>query len=104
MASPHVLETKVASPEGVLFEGATVAVSGQNHSGPFAILPGHANFVSIIHDKIVLHTSKSEAQEITIKNGVLACRNNKVDVYVGITNFSEEVLHQNSSRPRRGQS
>lgn len=84
MAAPLFLETRVLTPEGFLFEGQTLAVSGTNNTGKFAILPGHANFVSIVYDTLLLHTSKHEAQEIMVNNGVLACSNNKVDIYVGI--------------------
>lgn len=85
MAPPPLLETRVLTPDGFLFQGQTLAVSGINNTGKFSILPGHANFVSIVHGTLLLHTSKQEAQEITIEQGVLACSNNKIDVYVGIT-------------------
>lgn len=79
------LRTRVITPEGVLFDGQTIAVSGRNDTGPFSILPGHANFISITYETLILHTGRRAAQEITIQRGVLFCRENQVDVYVGIS-------------------
>ena len=82
MAVPK-LNVRVLTPTGVLYEGEVLAVSGTNATGPFAILPQHAQFISLITGPILLHEQQREAKEITLEQGVLACQDNKVEVYAG---------------------
>lgn len=82
MPTPQ-LKVRVLTPEGVLYDGAVLAVSGVNETGPFAILPQHANFISIITGFVRLHEGRQHAQEIKVERAVLTCRNNEVEVYTG---------------------
>lgn len=44
------LKVRIVSPKKVLFEDKVLSVSSKNAVGKFDILPGHANFVSIIEN------------------------------------------------------
>lgn len=78
------LEVVVRNREGVVFSGNVFAVSSVNDVGPFDILSGHANFICTIKDKIVIHKTKHEKQEIVVESGILRVKDNKIEAYLGI--------------------
>jgi F0F1-type ATP synthase epsilon subunit len=84
MAKHPYMEVAVMAPEGVLFDGKAIALSAINETGKFDILPEHANFISMIKEKLMLRPDKKHVQEIKLDQGVLMCRNNKVNVFIGL--------------------
>lgn len=78
------LSVTVRDREGALFQGEAEAVSSFNETGPFDVLPLHANFISLIRNSITLIIPNSAPKEIALNSGVLKVRENKVEVYVGI--------------------
>ena len=72
----------VRNKDKVLFSGNAYAVSAVNDKGPFDILGQHENFITLIQDKITIHTTPTETQEIQIENGIVRVFKNKVYVYV----------------------
>lgn len=75
---------EVISPESTIFKGGVKAVSSINETGPFDLLPFHANFVTVIKQRLVIEPSRGRSQEIKVSRGVLYCYNNNVTVYLGI--------------------
>lgn len=69
---------------GVVFEGNVFAVSSINKIGPFDILAKHANFVTEIQEKLVIHKDKKNIKEIILDSGLLSARSNLVEVFLGI--------------------
>ncbi len=84
MADYPQMDVSVVAPEGVLFEGRAVALSAVNDAGKFDILPEHANFISLIKDNLMIRPDKRHVKEVKLDRGVLMCRNNKVNVFVGL--------------------
>ena len=84
MADHHYIEVALVAPEGVVLKGKFMALSAINDGGQFDILPQHANLISKIKEKIWLRVDRTHVQEITLNHGILMCRNNKVDVFVGL--------------------
>lgn len=78
------LTVKIITPETVLYEGSAEAVATKNIEGPLSILPEHANFISIIDEIILLRRPDGRQQEIKVEQGVLYCRENNVEIYIGI--------------------
>ena len=72
------------APFHVYYEGPALVVSAVNEVGPFDILPGHADFFSILDPCEV--TIETEAEPITfgITNGIAAVRNDEVMLFVNI--------------------
>lgn len=75
----------IVSPDERIWEGGAVSLSSKNSTGPFDILPGHANFVTIIkNEPIIVRTLDEGRKEFTYKNAVIAINNNSVSIYSDI--------------------
>lgn len=81
------LFVSIKSPEGVVFEGNVIALSSYNDNGPFDILPMHANFISIVKNKIIIYENKKTVKEFKLDNAILKASNNNVKVFLGIENL-----------------
>jgi F0F1-type ATP synthase epsilon subunit len=79
-----LLEIIVRNREAVVFEGEAVSLTSYNPRGQFDILPAHANFISLLSDRIVIRLPSGEARDIDVHNGVVRVVRNKVQVLLGI--------------------
>ena len=82
MFENSVLTVIVRNKDKVLYNGQAYAVSAINDKGPFDILAQHENFISLIRDKVIIHTDAKEKQEIQIENGILRVSKNKIYIHV----------------------
>ena len=78
------LELTVRDRTRVIFNGPIKSLSSVNETGPFDILQSHANFISIIKDKLTIRVEGKKEEEMKIDQGVLKVKGNKVTVYLGI--------------------
>lgn len=78
---PLVVRTR----QKVLFQGEVTAISSTNTRGNFDVLPGHANFITLIKKTITFSPANGEKQQIDIDNGVLRIFNNAASIYIGVT-------------------
>lgn len=76
------LRVTIRNKDKVLFQGDVSALSSINDTGKFDILPQHENFISLIKEKLIVHPTLKENNEIQIENGVLRAFENKVNIYV----------------------
>lgn len=79
----------IRTPEEIVFQGETTALSSVNDQGPFDILSAHENFISIIKEKVIVHLLDGKTKEFPIKSGVLKTETNKVYIFLGISNLTE---------------
>lgn len=65
------------------FEEKVEAVSSKNRLGDFDILPGHANFISLIFERLILQLPE---KKITyhFDRGVLQVSENRVRIFLGL--------------------
>ncbi len=78
------LYVKIHSPFEVFFEGKAFSISAVNKLGPFDILPGHANFITILESEpIKLHT-KQEERFISIDGGIMWVYGGNVKVFANL--------------------
>jgi F0F1-type ATP synthase epsilon subunit len=82
MLEASILTVTVRNKDQVLYSGQAYAVSSINDKGPFDVLAEHESFISLIKDKVTIHTTPNEKQEIQIENGILRVYKDKVYVYV----------------------
>lgn len=80
----QALHLTIIDAEKKVYDGDIKAFSSKNDSGPFDILPFHANFISIIHENIVIHEASKNKKEIPIKTAVLKALENNLTVFLGI--------------------
>lgn len=81
-----VLTVIARAPFHVYYEGEALAVSATNSVGPFDILPGHADFFSILDPgNVAIQTDPStEPMTFEITNGIVAVRNDEVMLFINI--------------------
>lgn len=80
----EMLHVTARAPFHIYYEGAALSLSAKNKIGSFDILPGHADFFSMLVAGTV--TIQTEAEEITfdIFSGMLTVRANEVMVFVNM--------------------
>ena len=73
------------APFKVYYEGDATAVSGQNRVGPFDILPGHADFFSVMSPgEIIIENGDKEPVAFEINNGIVTTRDNQVMMFLNM--------------------
>lgn len=86
MKQADTTELKVIAraPFQIYYEGIAKAVSGSNEVGDFDILPGHADFFSILSPGEISIETGNEPVTFDISNGLVAVRNNEVMLFVNM--------------------
>ncbi len=77
------LEVNIVSADDNVFDGTVRMLTSKNDDGEFDILPLHTNFITLIKEKIILHKTTKDKQDIPITNGVLKVVENRVDIILG---------------------
>ncbi len=78
-----ILEVRILDPVNVIYQGLANSVSSTNAMGPFDILPFHSNFITLIADKLSLIDNKGEFHAFPIQKGVLVCKKNRIQIFLG---------------------
>lgn len=88
MSKPNLTEklnVVARSPFELYFEGEANALSASNRIGAFDILPGHADFFSMLEPgDITITPTNSEPIKISAKNGILTVRDNQAFLFVNM--------------------
>lgn len=79
----------IKSREGIVYNGRALSLTSFNKKGRFDILPTHANFISLIQNKISFKTPDGNVKEIAITNALIRVRHDNVEVYLGIEAFDK---------------
>lgn len=77
----HVI---VHGPEAVLWEGEAASITAENTKGVFDILPGHANFISIVSEKPILIRGGGEDRTFQFASSILSVKNGAVSIYSNV--------------------
>lgn len=82
----EVVELSVIAraPFHVYYEGPAACVSAENKVGKFDILPGHADFFSILEPGDIDIETDTEPVRFTVTNGIIAVRDNEVMLFVNM--------------------
>ena len=72
------------APFQIFYEGPAQAVSGANEVGEFDILPGHADFFSILTPGEISIETDADPVNIKINNGIVAVRDNEVMLFLNM--------------------
>jgi F0F1-type ATP synthase epsilon subunit len=78
------LTVNARAPFHVYYTGEAQMVSGLNPVGKFDILPGHADFFSVMSPGEVIIETGSEPISFNISNGIVAVRDDEVMLFVNI--------------------
>lgn len=79
------LNVVARSPFELYYEGDAVSLSAQNRIGAFDILPGHADFFSMLEPgEVTIQTTGKAPVIIDAKNGILTVRDNQAYLFVNM--------------------
>lgn len=84
---PLILQ--VRNREGVVFQGKVKNLTSINDDGEFDVLSYHANFISLINEKLVLRLLDNTNRIIKFSRGVMRVLENNVDVFLGVKEESK---------------
>lgn len=82
---------RVASREGLVFEGEVESISSYNEEGKFDVLAQHANFISLIKRGLELRDDEG-FKKIDFDNALLRVKKSLVEVYVGVEGMAPTQL------------
>ncbi len=71
-------------PFDIYYEGAAKAVSASNAVGQFDILPGHADFFSVLDPGEITVTTSNKPVTFNANNGIITVRDNEVMLFINI--------------------
>jgi len=79
------LNVVARSPFELYYEGEAIALSASNRVGAFDVLPGHADFFSMLEPgEIIIQDEGKDPVKIDAKNGILTVRNNQAFLFVNM--------------------
>lgn len=78
-----MLSVQIRDREGIKFKGQAGVVSSVNVAGPFDILPGHVNFISLIRKRVSVTEAGGKKTEFNLETGVIQVLKDKINVYLG---------------------
>jgi len=87
--SRETLKVTVRDRRKILFDGNVQSLSSINSVGEFDVLPEHANFISLIKDKVFINKDSPNEKVFEIDAGLVNVDEAGVNVYVGIGKSAE---------------
>ena len=80
----HTMQAKVYSPFKTYYEGETFSVSAENKTGPFDILPGHHNFITLLQPCTLVLRKHNGDENIQISGGIMHVKADELTVFLDI--------------------
>lgn len=81
-AEPATLRVVARAPFKIYYEGLAQVVSAANKVGKFDILPGHADFFSMLTPGPVIIETDDKPVNFDITNGIITVRDDEVLLFV----------------------
>lgn len=78
------LKVKLYSPYKVYFDDVADSVSAVNRTGPFDILPGHHNFLTLLEKCEVVVRQKGQELKFKIARGVMHVKKNSATIFLDV--------------------
>jgi F0F1-type ATP synthase epsilon subunit len=82
--SGNQLSIVARAPFHIYYEGPAQAVSAKNRVGTFDILPGHADFFSMLSPGNVVIETDADPVTFPITTGIITVRDNQVMLFVNM--------------------
>ncbi len=93
---PQQFHVIVRDLEKVLFDGSAKAVSSFNTVGQFDVLPGHAHFISLVRNSVVLYVGK-ERKSFPVEQGILRVKDGRINIFLGLESLEAKQIAQQLS-------
>ncbi len=78
------LKVKVASPYRTYFDEPAISISGVNKTGPFDVLEGHHNFITLLEPCELVIRTGSEERRIRINGGLMHVKSDMAAVFLDV--------------------
>ena len=79
------MQVKIYAPFRTYFDDQAISVTAVNKTGPFDILPGHKNFMTLLIPCVIaVGLNGKPAYEIKITRGVMHVKADKVTVFLDV--------------------
>ena len=75
------ITVSINSSDKLIWEGKAISLSSINSSGPFDILPLHANFITIVENNPIKINTGLNIEEYTFPNAIIYASKNRVLIY-----------------------
>lgn len=82
--SDTILNVLVRTRDNIIYEGSATSVSSTNELGVFDILGRHANFISLLNNKIIVREEGGQIKEFPVDSGILKVQDNQVRIFLGV--------------------
>jgi len=83
-AGNELHNVKIYSPFRVYYDGSATSLSAINGTGPFDVLPGHKNFLSLLKKCSLIVRNKRGEEALDIERGVLHVRDDQITVFLDV--------------------
>lgn len=80
----YSLNVIARAPFNVYYEGPAAAVTAINSVGTFDVLPGHADFFSVLEPGDIVIDTPDKAISFPIDAGIITVRDNEVMLFVNM--------------------
>lgn len=81
---PEILKVIARAPFELYYEGDATSVTAANKVGEFDVLPGHADFFSVLSPGEIIIETDGEPTKFDINNGIVTVRDNEVMMFVNM--------------------
>lgn len=82
--STEKLNVIARSPFELYYEGEATAISASNRIGAFDVLPGHADFFSMLVPGEVIIQTDAEPVTIDAQSGIITVRDNQAYIFINM--------------------
>jgi F0F1-type ATP synthase epsilon subunit len=82
--SDKYIYVRIQAPYRVYYDGKARSVSAENKSGPFDVLPGHRNFITLLSDSDLRLVNDDGASVFRIQKAMMHVSNDEVVVFIGV--------------------
>lgn len=79
-----LLDVVVRKRTGTVYTGQVLRISSINEVGPFDIYPHHAQFVTVIKQRLEIAKETGKPATFDLDRGILRVKANNVEIYLGI--------------------
>ncbi|MEX1995677.1 MAG: hypothetical protein WD887_02785 [Candidatus Saccharimonadales bacterium] len=80
-----LMQVKVYAPTRVYFDAKAASLSAANETGPFDILPGHKNFMTLLSPcNLTVRVPQRLDFNLPIDRGVMHVKANRITVFLDI--------------------
>lgn len=97
MAQRPTFDVVIYDHDKIVYQGQVWALSSTNDIGPFDVLASHSNFITVVKNQLTLHFDDQKTRFLPVDRGVLRAYRQNVEIYLGISSFTQIESHPSSS-------